>query len=170
MSKRWPSSTDRAQREILPLSLALYHAARDYVDGIKGVAAVQGLNHITLQHKLSPTHAPHRANIDDLEAVLAVTQDHRILDSIGEIANGVVWVRPSVAHAAQPAIGMMASLAALQDSVAALVRTLNESLEDEVIHPHEARELHLRVRRLFEAALGVEAASVQYHEGEVANG
>ncbi len=54
MSKRWLSSVDRAQREVLPLHLALYHAAREYPGGVKAVAAVYGLNPNTLQHKLNP--------------------------------------------------------------------------------------------------------------------
>ncbi|OBX35641.1 hypothetical protein A8U91_04715 [Halomonas elongata] len=73
MSKRWPSSVDRAQREVLPLNLSLYHAAREYPGGAKAIAAIYGLNATTLQHRLSPTHEPHRIDLDSLEAVLGAT-------------------------------------------------------------------------------------------------
>jgi hypothetical protein len=164
MSKRWPSSKERAQREVLPLSLALYHAARDYQGGIKAVAVTFGLNPITLQHKLSPTHEPHKPNLEDLEAVLSVTRDERIMDSIGEMAGGGIWVAPCSATSETPMQGMMATLSVMQDRVAEMVRTLSESLEDGVISPLEAAELHLRVRRLMGAALAIEAAADQYAE------
>ncbi|MCE9664503.1 phage regulatory CII family protein [Halomonas sp. M5N1S17] len=165
MSRRLPNSRDRAQREVLPLSLALYHAARDYPGGIKAVAAVHGINPTTLQHKLSPTHEPHRPNIDDLEAVLATTGDARILDSLGEMA-GCIFVCPCPKHVEGPVVGLLASVGELQQRVADTVKTLHESLEDGVIHPHEARELHLRVRRLMAASLAIEAAANNYAEGD----
>ena len=39
MSRGWPTFIDRAQREVLPLNLALYHAAREYPGGVKAIAA-----------------------------------------------------------------------------------------------------------------------------------
>lgn len=164
MSKRWPTSKERAEREVLPLHLALYHAARDYPGGIKAVAATYGLNPTTLQHKLSPTHEPHRPALEDLEAVLSVTEDTRILDSIGEVAGGCIWVYPCPRHAEGPMVGMMASVAELQRRVSDTVTTISESLEDGVIHPHEARELHKRVRELMAAALSIEVAAENYGE------
>lgn len=165
MSKRWPTSVDRAQREVLPLNLSLYHAARDYPGGAKAIAATFGLNATTLQHRLSPTHEPHRIDLDSLEAVLGATQDERILDSVGELAGGCIWVYPCPRHAEGPIAGMMGSVAELQRRVAATVTTISESLADGVIHPHEARELHKRVRDLMAAALAVEQAAENYGEG-----
>lgn len=55
MSRIALSSVERAQREVLPLDLALYHAARDYPGGAAAIAATTGRNATTLQHKLSPS-------------------------------------------------------------------------------------------------------------------
>lgn len=166
MGKQWMSSRERASTEVLPLNLSLYHAARDYPGGIKAVAAVHGLNSTTLQHKLSPTHEPHKANIDDLEAVLSTTLDPRVLDSLGEIAGGAIWVRPQQATQQIPELGMLGSLKQLHREVAEVVETLSDSLDDQVIDIVEAKKLDLRIRRLLGAVLAVEKAAERYEEDE----
>ncbi|TFH84931.1 hypothetical protein EQG41_19615 [Billgrantia azerbaijanica] len=160
MSKRWLSSQDRAVREVLPLNLALYHAARDYPGGVKAVAAVHGLNPTTLQHKLSPTHEPHRANIDDLEAVLATTRDHRILDSLGEMAGGCLWVCPvERRHAARNQRDVLESLADLHERLGEMITSVRSSIDDGVVDEREQSELRLRARRLMETVLTLEQAA-----------
>jgi len=52
MSRVVLSCVDRAQREVLTLELALYHAARDYPGGAAAIAATTGRNATTLQQKL----------------------------------------------------------------------------------------------------------------------
>lgn len=151
---------------MLSLNLSLYHAARDYPGGIKAVAAVHGLNATTLQHKLSPTHEPHRPNLDDLEAVLATTLDPRILDSLGEIAGGAIWVIPAPLADDEPELGMLGSIAQLQHGVHEMLASLADSLSDRVLDARESRELELRVRRLLSYVLAVRLAAQQYEEGE----
>lgn len=158
MSKRWPTSVERAQREVLPLHLSLYHAARDYQGGIKAVAAVHGLNPTTLQHKLSPTHEPHKANIDDLEAVLSVTRDPRILDSIGEMVN-CVWICPDD-YADGDTIQLLAAIGGLHERLGKLIEGITTSAEDGVIDPAERKQLRKLTRRLVEGVLGLEMAAV----------
>lgn len=162
MSKRFLTSRERAEREVLPLNLALYHSARDYPGGIKAVAAVHGLNPTTLQHKLSPTHEPHRPNIDDLEAVLSTTRDPRILDSIGEMAGGCVWVCPlerrSTAREYQ--IDVLETLAVLHDRLGEMIGSVRTSIKDGVVDEREQAELRLRTRRLLETVLSLELAAV----------
>lgn len=162
MSKRWPTSLDRAQREVLPLHLSLYHAARDHQGGIKAVAAVHGLNPTTLQHKLSPTHEPHRANIDDLEAVLAVTRDPRILDSLGEIAGGCLWVCPVERRQAardSDQRDVLETLANLHERLGEMISSVRSSIHDGVVDEREQAELRLRTRRLLETVLVLELAA-----------
>lgn len=166
MGKQWMSSRERASTEVLPLNLSLYHAARDYPGGIKAVAAVHGLNPTTLQHKLSPTHEPHKANIDDLEAVLSTTLDPRVLDSLGEIGGGAIWVIPADLADDEPELGMLGSITQLQEGVSEMLRSLTESLKDKILDVHESRELSLRVRRLMSYVLAVELAAQQFEEGE----
>lgn len=167
MSKRWMSSQDRAQREVLPLHLSLYHAARDYPGGIKAVAAVHGLNPTTLQHKLSPTHEPHRANIDDLEAVLSVTHDFRILDSLGEMAGGCVWVCPIERRKASrddDQRDVLETLSTLHERLGEMITSVRTSLDDGVVDEREQAELRLRTRRLLETVLVLELAANQAGE------
>ncbi|MBB3192071.1 phage regulatory CII family protein [Halomonas cerina] len=171
MSRRWLSSQERAQREVLPLNLALYHAAREYPGGVKAVAAIYGLNATTLQHKLSPTHDSHRANIDDIEAVLGATRDPRILDSIGELAGGCLWVCPVERRLApRPAeqLDVLEHLSRLHDRLGDMISSVRTSLEDGVVDDHERAELRKRARQTMEAVLSLElAANIA---GEVAHG
>lgn len=170
MSKRWPTSKERAEREVLPLNLSLYHAARDYTGGIKAVAAVHGLNPTTLQHKLSPTHEPHKPGIDDLEAVLSVTRDPRILDSLGEIAGGCLWVT-AVERRAVPRdtdhLDVLETLASLHDRLGEMITSVRTSLDDGIVDQREQAELRLRARRLMETVLLLEIAAkgagAEYH-------
>ncbi|SHK37730.1 phage regulatory CII family protein [Halomonas caseinilytica] len=159
MSKRWPSSVDRAQREVLPLNLSLYHAAREYPGGAKAIAALFGLNPTTLQHRLSPTHEPHRIDLDSLEAVLGATQDERVLDSIGEVAGGVIWMRPDTCQAETPH-DLIEVIGVLHDQLGALLRSVRETTRDGIVDEREQAELRMRARRLMQAVLALEVAAV----------
>ena len=91
MSRIALSSLERAQREILPLDLALYHAARDYPGGAAAIAATTGRNPTTLQHKLSPTHPSHSINIQEFGEILELTKDRRILDAVHALVGDTIW-------------------------------------------------------------------------------
>ena len=91
MSRIALSSLERAQREILPLDLALYHAARDYPGGAAAIAATTGRNSTTLQHKLSPTHPSHSINIQEFGEILELTKDRRILDAVHALVGDTIW-------------------------------------------------------------------------------
>lgn len=164
MSKSWPTSRTRAEREVLPLPLAMYHAARDYPGGIKAVAAVYGLNATTLQHKLSPTHEPHRPDLRDLEAVLGATQDDRILDAIGELANGALWVRPDACHT-HTTHGLIQVIGELHDQLGDMLASVVSTTADGVVDDHERAELRKRARELMQAVLALELAAGSVGEG-----
>ncbi|XKE45729.1 phage regulatory CII family protein [Halomonas organivorans] len=158
MSRGWPTSVERAQREVLPLDLALYHAAREYPGGVKAVAATFGLNPTTLQHKLSPTHQPHVPNIADLEAVLATTLDDRILDAIGEIADGAIWVRPDACQAEGTA-DLIEVIGVLHDKLGKMLNSVSETTRDGIVDDREQAELRKRARQLLQAVLALELAA-----------
>lgn len=92
MSRAPMSCVERAQRELLPLELSLYHAGRDYPGGATAIAAVFGRNPVTLQHKLSPTNTTHHMNPQDITEVVEVTRDPRIIDSVIEAYGDAAWV------------------------------------------------------------------------------
>lgn len=171
MSKRWPTSLDRAEREVLPLNLSLYHAARDYPGGVKAVAAVHGLNATTLQHKLSPTQPSHTPNIFDLEAILDTTRDTRILDSLGEIAGGCLWVCPLERRESPRSCeqrDVLDHLATIHERLGEMITSVRNSIEDGVVDDHERAELRKRARQTMEAVLTLELAAAGL--GEVSHG
>lgn len=92
MSRAPMSCTERAQREILPLRLSLYHGTRDFPGGAAAIAAIYGRNATTLQHKLSPTNTTHSLNPDEMEEITTATRDPRILDSMIEAYGDAAWV------------------------------------------------------------------------------
>jgi len=163
MSRGWPTSVDRAQREVLPLNLALYHAAREYPGGVKAIAAVYGLNATTLQHKLSPTQPTHSPNITDLEAILGATQDERILDAIGEMVGAALWVRPDACEARDDA-SLIRMIASLQKELAEMLDSVAESTADGIVDAHERAELRKRARHLMQAVLALELAAGEVGE------
>ncbi|RAH37429.1 phage regulatory CII family protein [Halomonas sp. SL1] len=167
MSRGWPTSVDRAKREVLPLPLALYHAAREYTGGVKAVAAVYGLNPTTLQHKLSPTHQPHTPNIADLEAVLGATQDDRILDAIGEIAGGAIWLRPDACQA-ETSFDLIEVIGTLHDQLGEMLNSVSETTRDGIVDDRERAELRKRARQLMQAVLALELSAAGI--GEVEHG
>lgn len=151
MSKRWPTSQERAQREILPLSLALYHAARDYPGGSKAIAAVQGIPHSTLQHKLSPTSPQHRPGIEDLEFVLATTQDSRILDAICDLVPGTYWFQVDPEDDDDADQDLLEAVGHLANRVSALVTGIAKHRADGEYDSHDRAELKQLAARLFSA-------------------
>lgn len=152
MSKRWPTSVERAQREILPLSLALYHAARDYPGGSKAIAAVHGVPHSTLQHKLSPTSPQHRPGIEDLEFVLSATQDPRILDAICDQVPGAYWFKVNCDDdLLAPEPNLLGAIAGMASRVADLVDGIAKHRSDGTYDSTERAELKLLATRLFSA-------------------
>lgn len=92
MSRAALSCVERAKREVLPLSLSLYHACRDFPGGTAAIAAIYGRNPTTLQHKMSPTQPTHSPNPDEIEEVTAATRDPRIIDSLIEAYRDAAWV------------------------------------------------------------------------------
>ncbi len=167
MSRGWPTSVDRANREVLPLNLALYHAAREYPGGVKAIAATFGLNPTTLQHKLSPTQPTHVPNLNDLEAVLGATQDDRILDAIGEIAEGALWIRPDACQAETTA-DLIAVIGVLHDRLGEMLNSVSTTTRDGIVDAQERAELRKRARQLMQAVLAMELAANGI--GEVSHG
>jgi hypothetical protein len=98
MSRIASSCTDRAQREVLTLELALYHAAREYPGGAAAIAATTGRNSTTLQHKLSPTHPSHTVNIHEFAEILELTKDRRLLDAVHALVGDTIWQDISEAY------------------------------------------------------------------------
>ena len=77
------------QGQIHSVDLACYHAVHDYPGGVKGVAAVFGWVPGLLQNKINPTQQGHKLSARELEMILELTGDERILMAVGAAANAV---------------------------------------------------------------------------------
>lgn len=133
MSRIILSSLDRAQREVLPLDLALYHAARDYPGGAAAIAATTGRNATTLQHKLSPTHPSHTVNIQEFGEILELTKDRRILDAVHALVGDTTWQELAEAYTNDMPETLTTGIAEYFRKVADLADTWAKSIGDGVV-------------------------------------
>ncbi|WP_193603520.1 phage regulatory CII family protein [Pseudomonas fluorescens] len=155
MSRIALNSLDRARREVLPLDLALYHAARDYPGGAAAIAATTGRNPTTLQHKLSPTHPSHAVNIHEFSEILELTKDRRILDAVHGLVGDTIWQELAEAHTNDMPETLTTGLATYFRQVADLADTWARSIGDGVVSDSELAEIHLQVFRGIRGLLGL---------------
>ena len=155
MSRIALSCIQRARREILPLDLALYHAARDYPGGAAAIAATTGRNPTTLQHKLSPTHPSHTVNVQEFAEILELTKDRRILDSVHALVGDTIWQDLAEAYTDDMPETLTTGLAAYFRQVADLADTWAKSIGDGVVSDSELAAIHLQVFRGIQGLLGL---------------
>ncbi len=115
------------------LAVALYMAGRDYRGGIKALALEMGVDYNQLQKRLNPDQHAHKLTPEELVQVITVTQDSRILASVGQ-STGTIFAQPvdvSTKRSATVAAGKLMSLSAEFVSLSALFL-------DEATKPSEA--------------------------------
>ncbi|SDX04662.1 hypothetical protein SAMN05444064_110196 [Pseudomonas syringae] len=155
MSRIALSCVERAKREILPLDLALYHAARDYPGGAAAIAVTTGRNPTTLQHKLSPTHPSHTVNIQEFGEILELTKDRRILDAVHALVGDTTWQELAEAYTNDMPETLATGIAEYFGQVAKLVETWARSIGDGVVSDQELAEIRLQVFRGIQGLLGL---------------
>ena len=155
MSRIALSSVERAQREVLPLDLALYHAARDYPGGAAAIAATTGRNATTLQHKLSPTHPSHTVNIQEFGEILELTKDRRILDAVHALVGDTIWQELSGAYTEDMPETLTMGIAVFFRQVADLSETWARNIGDGKVDDHELAEIQQLVFRGIQGLLGM---------------
>jgi hypothetical protein len=155
MSRIALSSVDRAQREVLPLDLALYHAARDYPGGAAAIAATTGRNPTTLQHKLSPTHPSHSVNIQEFGEILELTKDRRILDAVHALVGDTVWQELAEAYTDDMSESLTTGIAVYLRQVADLTVVWAKSIGDGKVDDSELAEIRQQVFRGIQGLLGM---------------
>lgn len=162
MSRHYPCS-DRAKREILPLDLALYHAAREYPGGAAAIAATTGRNPTTLQHKLSPTHPSHIINIQEFCEILELTKDRRILDAVHALVGDTIWQELAEAYTDDMPESMTTGIATFFHKVGDLSETWARSIGDGKISDNQLGEIRLQVFR------GIQALLAMYNRASYVN-
>ncbi|WDG45759.1 phage regulatory CII family protein [Pseudomonas chlororaphis] len=155
MSRIALSCVDRAQREVLPLDLALYHAARDYPGGAAAIAATTGRNSTTLQHKLSPTHPSHTVNIQEFGEILELTKDRRILDAVHALVGDTIWQELAETYTNDMPETLTTGIAEYFRQVADLAETWAKSIGDGVVSDQELAAIRLQVFRGIQGLLGL---------------
>ncbi|RMQ45982.1 hypothetical protein ALQ04_01651 [Pseudomonas cichorii] len=155
MSRTALSCIDRAKREVLPLDLALYHAARDYPGGAAAIAATTGRNPTTLQHKLSPTHPTHTVNIQEFSEILELTKDRRILDAVHALVGDTIWQDLAGCYTDDMPETLTVGIAQYFRQVADLAETWAKHIGDGCVDDGELAEIRLQVFRCIQGLLGM---------------
>lgn len=155
MSRIALSCTQRAQREILTLDLALYHAAHDYPGGAAAIAATTGRNPTTLQHKLSPNHPGHRVNVQEFAEILELTKDRRILDAVHALVGDTIWQELAETYTDDMPETLTMGIAMYFRQVADLADAWAKSIGDGVVCDRELAEIRLQVFRGIQGLLGL---------------
>ena len=163
-------SLERARREILPLDLALYHAVREHAGGAAGVAGATGRNATTLQHKLSPTHPTHTLNIVELEEILQLVRDPRVMDSICAAYGQAVWLDVSNLQAGLTPSSLVAGIGEMLKRESALTTKVAASLEDNKIDLDELNALELLTVQMVQSVFGLLVRARHQHAEAQANG
>lgn len=154
---------------VLSLRHALYRAGRDYRGGIGALATNMLLDpatgYDTLQKKLNPTEERRWANPDELEDIIRLTNDPRLLDALLRPA-GAVWFKPVPVTATNDA------LQALGESLQAkgrFVVSMHDALADNVWQPHEVATLKHHgfeaIRSILAIIAGAEQAAGEHRHG-----
>lgn len=166
MTKKRLSGQERAQRTILTLPQALNHAAHDYPGGATAIAAVDGSSPTTLNHKLSLTNSTHTPSIRDLELILDLTRDRRIVDAILHPI-GFVGIDISDLRETTSPKALLAGISEMLTKEGELTQHLSKSLDDDVLDADELAEWELLAERLVQAVFQLGAAVRKKHmEGE----
>lgn len=169
MSHKRFSSAERAQRTLLTLPQALHHAARDYPGGATAIAAIDGGNATTLNHKLSLTNTSHTPNIADLELLLDATRDPRIVDAL---LHPIGWVGIDVSELSDTDTpqSLMAGIGALLSREGELATHVSATLADDKVEHDELAEFELLAERMVQAVFKLRAVLRKKHAEDAANG
>jgi hypothetical protein len=159
---RW-SSVERAKRSILTLPQALHHAAHDYPGGATAIAAVEGHNPTTFNHKLSLTNTTHTPNIRDLELVLDLTRDPRIIDAL---LNPIGWVGVDVSELLEVDTpqSLLTGITDLLRSENDISAQLAKALADDQLDDDELAQFELLATRMLQAVFKLRAVVRRKHE------
>lgn len=155
MSRIALNCVNRAQREILTLELALYHAARDYPGGAAAIAATTGRNASTMQHKLSPTHPSHVVNVQEFGEILELTKDRRILDAVHALVGDTIWQELAEAYTDDMPETLISGIATFFHQVADLSETWATHISDGKVSEGELAEIRQQVFRGIQGLLGM---------------
>ncbi|WP_165673039.1 phage regulatory CII family protein [Metapseudomonas otitidis] len=162
MTRNRFGSMERARRTLLTLPQALNRAAHDYPGGATAIAAVDGANPTTLNHKLSLTNTTHTPSIRDLEMILDLTRDRRIVDAILHPI-GYVGIDVSDLRETDSPRALLQGISEMLTQEGELTQHLSKSLDDDRLDAYELAEFELLAERLVQAVFRLGAAVRKKH-------
>ncbi|WP_416311150.1 phage regulatory CII family protein [Pseudomonas sp. W03] len=160
---------ERARRTLLTLPQALYHATNDYPGGATAIAAIDGTNATTLNHKLSLTNTTHTPNIRDLDLILDATRDPRIVEAI---LHPIGWIGIDVSDLRETDTprALLAGISEMLSREGELTQHLSESLDDDDLNDDELAKFEALTERLVQAVFKLGAAVRKKHAEDRAHG
>ena len=151
-------SKEKAERCVLSLKMAVYHAVHDYPGGVGAVAGAHGRNASVLQNKLNPNMDSHHINLSDLEQIIISTQDQRILQSICSLYGAGYFMLP---HCEAENASLMEKCADVNRELGELMQEISASLADGKVTRDEIRALDRALMEFTAAGAGLVAYAKQ---------
>ena len=148
---------------VLTLRQAIYRAGRDYKGGITALAFDMVLDNDTLQKKLKLDDDRRWLNPDELEELIRLTGDSRLLDALMRAA-GAVWYRPVPVPATRDALKAVGKLLG---ETGEFVAKMHDGAADNVWELHEVMELEKHGMDVIREVLGIMAGARQAMEDRV---
>lgn len=141
-------SRERAEKCLLTLEMACYHAVHDYPGGVAAIAGMHGKNAAVLQNKLNPNQDSHRINISDLEMIAISTHDHRMLQSVCSWFGAGYFILPACAT---DETGLLEKSADLTRELGKLMASVSHALHDGRVDADEVAEMEKQLLELMAA-------------------
>lgn len=157
-------SKETAQRVVLPLEVAVYHAVRDVRGGVGAVAGAYGFNANTLQLKTNPNTQSHHVNLRELEVILGYTRDPRLMDSLCAVFGDAAWMDLSAIQGAGDQ-QMILQLGELSKRVGDMTQSVAAALADGRVEPGELAVLEKCAQELHSTVHGIIARAHQMMQG-----
>lgn len=152
-------SKTRAAVAHYSLEQAVHFAAKNYVDGIDGIARAYGFNATTFQHKLNPVN-PGSPNLKEFEAVLRATGSNVVLDAIGRITNCMFIPLNQFDHIGDMAV--LDTVTQLVQRVGQMTGDLQKALADKKVTKRELRQLENDFAQIAAAGYAVVERAKQF--------
>jgi hypothetical protein len=154
LSKRRMGKQERAEKCLLPLKMACYHAVHDYKGGVGAIAGAHGKNVAVLQNKLNPNMESHTLNISDLEMIAVLTLDERILQSVCSWYGAGYFILPTCEI---DDTGLLEKSAELTRELGELMTEVSQSLADNRVDADEVLALDKALLEFTRSAAGLVA-------------
>lgn len=159
--------SERREKSVMSLEMALKAAVyRPQDDSLMALIAEKNAFNInTFRSALNPTTPTHKANIYHLEAVLAETQDHRLMDSLCAIHGNAAWFElPAVKRMSQS--GYMSKIGNLAREQGELAQSIASAISDDVISDDELSVIRKKAFDLIRVTATLLAMAETQYQGE----